>query len=190
MGTPWGVAVSVVIATRDRCEELLRTIERLERLPERPHVIVVDNGSVDGGPEVVEARHPRVEVIRLARDHGTAVARNVGVWAAATPYVAFCDVGSGWGPGVLRGAAEMFDAEPRLALIAARVPVGGEPDPINGLLGAGAAGFLASGAVVRRRDFLEAGRLGDVSFFAGVEQLVAAGVGDAVSAGGGCGARA
>ncbi|MEO3807968.1 glycosyltransferase [Sphaerisporangium sp. B11E5] len=176
MGTPWGEAVSVVIATRDRRAELLRTLERLAELPERPHVIVVDNGSSDGGPDAVTERFPQVELIRLGRNHG-AVARNVGVEAASTPYVAFCDDDSWWEPGALRRAAELFAAEPRLGLVAARVLVGPErtPDPINAQLAAGAPvlGFMACGAVVRRQAFLEAGGFSDVLVFPGEEQLMA-----------------
>lgn len=176
MGTPWGGTVSVVIATRDRRTELLRTLERLADLPERPQVIVVDNGSVDGGPDDVAERFPDVELIRLGRNHGAA-ARNVGVHAATTPYVAFCDDDSWWEPGSLRTAVKLFDDEPRLGLIAARLLVGPErtPDPVNDDLGDGSPvmGFLACGAVVRRQAFLEAGGFNDLLFFAGEEQLVA-----------------
>jgi hypothetical protein len=43
------VSVTVVIATRDRRASLLATLERLAALPERPPVVVVDNGI--GGEE-------------------------------------------------------------------------------------------------------------------------------------------
>jgi len=39
--------VSVVVLTHGRCIELLRTVERLCALPERPRIIVVDNASGD-----------------------------------------------------------------------------------------------------------------------------------------------
>lgn len=47
--------VTVVTATRNRGEELLRTLGRLTGLPERPPVIVVDNGSEDGSAEAARA---------------------------------------------------------------------------------------------------------------------------------------
>ncbi|MGW7357269.1 glycosyltransferase family 2 protein, partial [Streptomyces sp. NPDC054802] len=41
---------SVVVITRDRRDQLLRTLDHLAALPERPVVIVVDNGSRGGTP--------------------------------------------------------------------------------------------------------------------------------------------
>jgi GT2 family glycosyltransferase len=190
--------VSVVIATRDRRDELLHTLARLSELPERPPVIVVDNGSTDGGPEAVRAAFPDVTVLALGTNLG-APARNRGVAAATTPYVAFADDDSWWAPGALTRAAEAFDAHPRLAVIAARTLVGPDEtlDPVNEEMarsplpqpgsagsagGNGAAaplpgppvlGFVACAAVVRRDPFLAAGGFSDVVFFMGEEQMLA-----------------
>ena len=82
--------VTVVIATRNRRPELLRTLGRLRDLPERPPVIVVDNASADDSPAAVRDRFPAVTLRVLPRNAGAA-ARNVGVALAATPYVAFSD---------------------------------------------------------------------------------------------------
>ena len=40
--------VTVVVATRDRAGTLVRTLDRLRRLPDRADLIVVDNASTDG----------------------------------------------------------------------------------------------------------------------------------------------
>jgi glycosyltransferase involved in cell wall biosynthesis len=86
---------------------------------------VVDNGSVDGSPETVAAARPDADVVRLDHNIG-AVARNVGVERAPTPYVAFADDDSWWAPGDLERAADLLDAFPRLAVLAARVLIGPE----------------------------------------------------------------
>ncbi|HLM63674.1 MAG TPA: glycosyltransferase [Acidimicrobiales bacterium] len=180
--------VTVVIATRDRRVELLRTLDRLAALPERPPVVVVDNGSSDGSPDAVRAAHPAVRVVELGTNRG-APARNVGVDAAATPYVAFADDDSWWAPGSLARAAELFAGHPRLAVIAARILVGPEerldrvctemaaspltPPPGIALPGPPVLGFVACGALVRRAAFLEVGGFDDVVFFFGEEQRVA-----------------
>ncbi|MEV7966942.1 glycosyltransferase [Sphaerisporangium sp. NPDC088356] len=180
------VPVTVVIATRNRREELLHTLSRLRSLPERPAVIVVDNASSDGTSGAVRDRFPEARVIRLSRNLG-APARNVGVQAARTPYVAFSDDDSWWEPGALRLAARTFSEYPRLGLLAAHVLVGAErlPDPINAALaamplpgdaaqpGPSVLGFLACASVVRRRAFLDAGGFSAVLFFPGEEQLLA-----------------
>jgi GT2 family glycosyltransferase len=179
-------AVTVVIATRDRRPGLLRTLGELRALPERPPVVVVDNGSADGSPDAVEAAYPEVTVLRLGRNLGS-VARNVGVARAGTPYVAFADDDSWWAPGALTLAAAAFDRYPRLGVLAARVLVGPRqrPDPLNAVLAASplgqpddlpgppVLGFLACGAVVRRAAFLAAGGFDEVLFFFGEESLLA-----------------
>lgn len=179
-------SVGVVIATRNRAHRLADTLVRLHDLPERPDIAVVDNGSEDGTADMVAARFPQVRLLRRERNHG-AVARNHGARALSTPYVAFCDDDSGWEPGALGRAAELFDRHPDVGLIAASVRVGadGAADPLDRLLATsplGAAhplpgtrvlGFLACAAVVRRRAFLEVGGFHPLLFFGAEETLLA-----------------
>lgn len=176
--------VTVVIATRNRRAELLGTLDRLQALPERPSIVVVDNGSSDGTTEAARAKG--VLVLRLERNLGAA-ARNLGVVAAQTPYVAFSDDDSWWEPGALRTAAETFDRHDRLALIAGHTLVGPDriPDPINAAMagsslpgragqpGPPVLGFLACAAVVRREAFMQVGGFAEVLFFVGEERLLA-----------------
>jgi GT2 family glycosyltransferase len=174
-------AVTTVVMTRDRWPDLAQTLPRHES-----PVILVDNGSRDGTPDRVRAAFPHIEVLELGRNHG-AVARNVGVGHARTPYVAFADDDSWWAPGSLADAAALLDAHGRLGLLAGQVLVGPaeRPDPVCSLMagsplpsppdlpGPAVLGFLACGAVVRRRAFLEAGGFDDVVFFMGEEERLA-----------------
>jgi GT2 family glycosyltransferase len=184
--------VTVVIATRDRRERLLRTLDQLAGLPEAPPVVVVDNGSADGSPAAVRGRRPGdrplVEVVALAENRGAA-ARTVGVELARTPYVAFADDDSGWMPGALTRAARHLDAHPRLGLLAATVLVGppGERrrDPVSAAMaasplpspralpGPSVLGFMACGAVVRRHAYLQVGGFSPLLLFLGEERLLA-----------------
>jgi GT2 family glycosyltransferase len=162
--------LSVVIATRNRREQLALALDRLTALAEQPPIVVVDNASQDGSPAAVRARHPQVQVIELRENRG-AGARTVGARAVDTPLVAFSDDDSWWAPGALARAVELFDRFPRLALVAARTLVGDsqELDPVSAsmaaaplgqaadLPGPSVLGFLACSAVVRRRAFLDAG---------------------------------
>ena len=178
--------VSVVIATRNRVDALALTLPRLLALPERPPLVVVDNGSDDATVAMVRARFPEVRLVALGRNGG-AVARNFGVAAATTPYVAFADDDSWWAPGALRTAETLFEGYKRLALIAARVLVGPEEklDPTSAqmataplghqpdLPGPSVSGFLACGAVVRRDAYLAAGGFDPIVFFMGEETRLA-----------------
>jgi GT2 family glycosyltransferase len=176
-----------VIITRDRRAELLRTLAVMTALPERPEIVVVDNGSRDGTPGAVRAAHPSVHLIALQEDAGAA-GRTIGVRAAHGRHVAFCDDDSWWTPGSLRRAADLLDADPRLGLLAARVLVGSEhrlepaceamaasplpPEP--GLPGPRVLGFVACGAVVRRTAYLEVGGFEPRHGIGGEEALLAA----------------
>jgi len=173
--------MTIVVATRDRQADLARSLPHHEA-----PVILVDNGSRDGSVAAVTARFPAVDVIALDRNLG-APARNLGVERATTPYVAFADDDSWWAPGALTRAADLFDAHPRLGLVAGRILVGPSeaPDPMCArmaaaplgtspdLPGPSVLGFLACGAVVRRAAFLEAGGFDDVVFFFGEEERLA-----------------
>lgn len=173
--------VTVVVATRNRSADLLHSLPRHEG-----PVILVDNGSTDDTVAVVRARFPHVRVIELGRNTG-ALARNAGVRAAGTPYVAFADDDSWWAPGALDRAAAVFDDHPRLGLLTGRILIGPAErlDPLSASMataplgrhpaGAGpdVLGFAACAAIVRRSAFLEVGGFDRVVRFPGEEERVA-----------------
>ncbi|WP_447009962.1 glycosyltransferase family 2 protein [Saccharothrix hoggarensis] len=173
---------TVVIATRDRADDLVRTLARLGELD--VPVVVVDNGSSDDTVARVRRDFPDVEVIPLSHNEG-ALARNHGVRRAATPYVAFSDDDSWWPPGALPRAEDLFARHPRLGLIAARTIVepGGGLDPVcvemarsalgrdDDLPGPSVLGFVCCAAVVRRSAYLEVGGFHPVLFWPGEERL-------------------
>jgi GT2 family glycosyltransferase len=173
--------VTVVVATRDRRDELLSSLVH-HAVP----VIVVDNGSRDGTPEAVEAAFPAAVVVRLPDNRGAA-ARNVGATRARTLYVAFADDDSYWEGSSLERAADILDASPGAALLSARVLVGpeGRVDPISeemaraplgtpaGAPGPAILGFLACAVVVRREPFLAAGGFSPLLHVYGEEALLA-----------------
>jgi GT2 family glycosyltransferase len=180
-----GERLSVVILTHNRAQELMRTLARMSALPERPPLIVVDNGSIDDTPAIVKRHFPQVKLVALRRNMGAA-ARNVGVEQATTPYVAFCDDDTWWAPGSFAHAVGMLDTYPRLAVLSARILVGKEErdDPacmlmarsplrLPGLPGHAVLGFLAGASVFRRDAFLEAGGYEPNLFIGGEEGLLA-----------------
>jgi GT2 family glycosyltransferase len=179
---------TVVIATRDRADELSSTVRKLLGLRPRPPVIVLDNASEDDTAERVSAVAcgvPDFRLISLTRNAGAA-ARNLGVQMAQTPYVAFSDDDSWWAPDALPRAEAILDEHPRVGLLAAstlvgprevrdpvcdlmeRSPLGGAPD----LPGPRVLGFLACSAIVRRTAFLDAGGFSHLLHFAAEEKLL------------------
>ena len=178
--------VAVVVITHQRRDELLLALSRLLALPERPHVVVVDNGSTDGTADAVRTRFPGIELIASPANLG-AVGRNLGVARLGTPYVAFCDDDTWWEPGSLRTAADVLDAHPRLAVVTARILVepGGREDPIvpelrdspvrgaDWLPGPALGSFLAGASVVRREAFAAVGGFSERLWLGGEEELMA-----------------
>ena len=172
--------------THERRSEALAAVARLVELPERPPVVLVDNGSTDGTAGAVRERFPEVEVLALDRNAG-AVGRNRGVERLRTPYVAFCDDDTWWEPGSLTRAADLLDAHPRLAVVNARIVVepGGQDDPIVAELrdspvpgpvwlpGPALGSFLAGASVVRRDAFRAAGGFSARLWLGGEEELLA-----------------
>jgi len=176
-------ATTLVVLTRNRWPDLARTLPRHEA-----PVILVDNGSTDGTPDLVRSHFPAVRVVQLDTNRG-ALGRNVGVDVASTPLVAFADDDSWWEPGALRRAEAVFEQYPHLGLLAARILVGADNrlDPACRLMqcsavpvragrplpGPAVLGFVACGAVVRREAFRAAGGFDSVVFFAGEEERLA-----------------
>jgi GT2 family glycosyltransferase len=108
--------VSFVIATRNRRDELLRTLTQLQScgLPRRDmDVWVVDNASTDHTVAAVGIRHPWVNVIPL-KHNGGAVSRNAALSRCGGKYVVFLDDDSFPTPGSTRRMLDKFEADPHL----------------------------------------------------------------------------
>ena len=175
--------VAVVVITRNRCEELLRTLTRLVALPDVAELVVVDNASEDGTADAVRGQFPGVRLLRLGRNLG-AVGRTVGLRATSCPVVAFADDDSWWAPGALAEASRLFADHSRLGLLHGRIVVepGGEVDPAcrkmaraprtPGSPGPAILGHLACGVVVRRSAYLAAGGYSPLLGFGGEERLL------------------
>lgn len=175
-----------MVITHNRRDELNPTLRSLTSLPERPHVVVVDNGSTDGTAVMVRQSHPDVTLLEPGENLG-AVGRNVGVAAVAPPYVAFCDDDTWYDPGALTRAADLLDAHPSVAVITTTLIV--EPhgridaiceemaqirlDRVPGLPGHPLLSFLAGVSIVRRTAFEHAGGFSERLWLGGEEELLA-----------------
>jgi GT2 family glycosyltransferase len=177
--------VTVAVITHNRRAELARTLDRLEDLPERPAVIVVDNGSADGSAAYVRWHYPAVTLI-TARTNLGAVGRNLALRRVTTPYVAFSDDDTWWDPGSLTLAADTLDAHPDVAAVTARIVVepSGHDDPIMpelagspvpgrpGLPGPALLSIMAGASVLRADAFRTAGGFSPRLWLGGEEELL------------------
>jgi cellulose synthase/poly-beta-1,6-N-acetylglucosamine synthase-like glycosyltransferase len=108
-------AISVVVPTRDGSRRLPRLMAALaaQDTDDPYEVILVDDGSRDTTPEVLEALSRgsalALRVIRLPSSRGPAAARNAGWRAAAAPVIAFTDDDCAPAPGWLRALVAGLD---------------------------------------------------------------------------------
>jgi len=121
-GAPSAADVTVIIPVRDRHAELARC---LAGLPDLPNVIVVDDASGDPAAiKAIAARHG-ANAIRRPVNGGPGAARNTGLRAAKTEFVAFLDSDCVPQPGWLDRLLPHF-ADPAVGAVAPRIVPSGD----------------------------------------------------------------
>jgi glycosyltransferase involved in cell wall biosynthesis len=144
-------SISVVIPLYDKRPTIGRALESVLGQARQPfvEVIVVDDGSTDGGEQVVAAcarRDPRIRLVRQP-NQGVAAARNRGAREAAGAWVALLDADDEWKPDFLRTLQELTLCGSDVALCATSYLVGDgagatRPAVLRGLPGGFGAGLL------------------------------------------------
>lgn len=112
--------ITVVVLSRNHVRHTVDTVARLCALPERPHVIVADNGSSDSTISLIGSLFPQVRIVQGLNDLGAA-GFNRAIALVKTAYVACCDDDTSWAPGALARAVQLLDANPQVAVLNARV---------------------------------------------------------------------
>lgn len=111
--------VAVIIPTYNCAHYLPRALESVFAQTYRDYrVFVVDDGSIDDTAAVVERYANRLTFIQQAHA-GAAAARNRGIKASSSPYVAFLDADDVWLPAKLERQMKLFDNHPEIGLVGA-----------------------------------------------------------------------
>jgi glycosyltransferase involved in cell wall biosynthesis len=110
-------AISVVIPVYNGEKYLRQCVESLLNQTSRPYeVIIVDDGSTDQTPSIVESFGDSIVRLRQNQD-GPATARNFGVEAASGEYLAFIDADDIWMPGKLALQIGYFTDHPETGIV-------------------------------------------------------------------------
>jgi GT2 family glycosyltransferase len=107
--------VTILITTRDRKDELRAALRSCDGQSVPVEVLVVDDASTDGTPDMVRAEFPHVRLEASAARRGYIVQRNRGAALAAAPVVLSIDDDAVLsGPRIAEQAEAAFD-HPRVA---------------------------------------------------------------------------
>ncbi|MFY9718201.1 MAG: glycosyltransferase [Candidatus Cybelea sp.] len=110
--------VSVIVPLYNKAPYVLRALESVAaQAVEDFEVIVVDDGSTDGGGDIVAGiPDSRFRLIRQA-NAGPGAARNRGLREARAPYVAFLDADDRWLPNFLSENVSILERHPSAAAV-------------------------------------------------------------------------
>lgn len=121
--------VTVVTVTYQAGELVLACLDSLARQelgPVRMHVVVVDNASTDGTPDLVARAHPEVELVRSPRNLGFAGGNNLVLHRLRSRYALLLNNDATADPAAVRTLVEAMDAAPpQVAAMAATVLLAG-----------------------------------------------------------------
>jgi hypothetical protein len=102
---------SVVIPLFNKRTTITDTLQSLrgQTFP-AAEIIVVDDGSDDGGPEIVRAFDPSIRILPTSSPRsGPSAARNVGIKSATQKWVAFLDADDLWSPHYLASVRDAIE---------------------------------------------------------------------------------
>jgi glycosyltransferase involved in cell wall biosynthesis len=111
------LTVSAVIPTYNSAKTLSRAIDSVLRQTVPVQVIVVDDGSTDETPALLERYGSRITAIRQ-NNAGTGAARSAGTRAAQTDLIAYLDADDAWHSDKLEKQLDVF-RDPEVGLCAA-----------------------------------------------------------------------
>lgn len=106
--------VSVVLPTKNRAHTLREAVQSvLMQAYPRMELIVVDDGSTDGTPGILQSLDDgRLRILSLRTSRGSSGARNAGIGAARGEWIAFQDSDDVWKPDKLQRQVECAAAHP------------------------------------------------------------------------------
>jgi hypothetical protein len=115
--------LAIVVVTHNARDDIARMLDSLATAPPSvPHeIVIVDNASTDGAPDLVRSRFPQIRVIEAGGNLGFAKANNIGIRATASDLVLLLNPDTIVPSGAIDRLTARLDDFPDVAIIGPRV---------------------------------------------------------------------
>jgi glycosyltransferase involved in cell wall biosynthesis len=111
------ISISIIIPAYNSEKTIAATIDSaLVQDFQNLELIVVDDGSTDSTPRILDRYLPRISVIHQS-NRGSSAARNAGAAIASGEFLAFLDADDLWLPGKLTESVNALRMDPRAVLV-------------------------------------------------------------------------
>ncbi len=108
--------VSVIIPTFNRSHTLRKALDSvLSQTYRADSIIVIDDGSIDGTPQVIGEHYPDLTYIKQ-KNRGVSTARNKGIGMTDTDWLAFLDSDDEWLPEKLERQMTALEQQPEMKI--------------------------------------------------------------------------
>ncbi len=115
-------AISVIIITWNRKDDVLKTIQDIYDQPFKDfEIIVVDNGSKDGTTAEISVRFPQVKLIGLDQNTGVSHARNEGFNIAIGKLLVCLDSDASPASHMFSNLIKRFQMDPKIGVINSKI---------------------------------------------------------------------
>jgi glycosyltransferase involved in cell wall biosynthesis len=121
LGVATALDVSVIIPAFNAANTIIRAIDsvRSQNMGSL-EVIIIDDGSIDGTPDVVLSNiraGENIQLVRMAKNSGVSAARNAGIRVAKGKFLAFLDADDIWLPEKLRKQIAVIERDSSITLV-------------------------------------------------------------------------
>jgi len=122
-------SVDIIIVNYNSGQDLLKCLESLETT--EAQIIVVDNASTDGTPDLVVRSFPQVRLLRSESNLGFGAGNNLGCEESEAKYLTFLNPDTTVEPGWLDALVSALEADPRAGLATSRILLEDDPGTVN-----------------------------------------------------------
>jgi len=115
--------LAIVVVSHNAREDLLRALESLTTTPPsvQHEIVVVDNASTDGAPDLVRSRFPQIRVIAAPGNVGFAKANNIGIRTTVSELLLMVNPDTIVPPGTIDRLIARLDELSDVAIIGPRI---------------------------------------------------------------------